>query len=250
MARHCVGERRRHCVGGCQQWYRLKNRLLSHIEESSETHLNAVLYARDSKIVGARQETVVRNQLRTAIGIVQAKAAAVHYENRIAELHQAGADVGDFGHSRILFPQIIAVACCYVDHETQGFLTKNLPNTGLPPHYYVTADKSTNHRISNQVTMICPVVDGKRRAIPLGMKAVYKSSDGSGGKGGELANAIYEDLKEHVNVEGTKLLPMQGKVTDGQYINQPFVTAMNGPVFDMIREQCVDEDQEVVLESI
>ena len=209
---------KRYCVGSCQPWYRLKKRLLLHIMESPETHINAVLYARDLKTVEARQTTVVRNQLRTAIGIVQAKAAAVHYENRIAELHRAGADVGDFGHSRILFPQMIAVACCYVDRETQAFLSKSLPNTGLPPHYYVTADKSTNHRISNQVTMICPVVDGKRRPIPLGMKSVYESSDGCGGKGGELADGIYKHLKDHVNVSWIKLLSMQGKVTDGQYM--------------------------------
>ena len=242
---------KRYCVGSCQPWYRLKKRLLLHIMESPETHINAVLYARDLKTVEARQTTVVRNQLRTAIGIVQAKAAAVHYENRIAELHRAGADVGDFGHSRILFPQMIAVACCYVDRETQAFLSKSLPNTGLPPHYYVTADKSTNHRISNQVTMICPVVDGKRRPIPLGMKSVYESSDGCGGKGGELADGIYKHLKDHVNVSGIKLLSMQGKVTDGQYINEPFVTAMNNPMFNIIKETCSNkEDAEVLLDSI
>ena len=88
---------------------------------------------------------------------------------------------------------MISVACCFIDKETQAFLTKNLPNTGLPPHYYVTADKSTNHHVSNQVTVICPVVDGKHRPIPLGMKPVYTSSDGCGGKGNELADSIYEN---------------------------------------------------------
>ena len=37
------------------------------------------------------------------------------------ELHHAGADVGDFGHSRFLFPQMIAVACAYIDKATQDF---------------------------------------------------------------------------------------------------------------------------------
>ena len=50
------------------------------------------------------------------------------------------------------------------------------------------------------------------------MKSVYESSDGCGGKGGELADGIYKHLKDHVNVSGIKLLSMQGKVTDGQYI--------------------------------
>ena len=76
---------RYYCAGGCQPWYRMKNRLLSHVMDSTQTHVNAILYARELKTVESRQQTVVRNQLRTAIGIVQAKAAAVHYENRIAD---------------------------------------------------------------------------------------------------------------------------------------------------------------------
>ena len=71
---------RHYCAGGCQPWYRMKNRLLSHVMDSSQTHVNAILYVRELKRVESRQRTVVRNQLRTAIGIVQAKAAAVHYE--------------------------------------------------------------------------------------------------------------------------------------------------------------------------
>ena len=173
----------------------MKNRLLSHVMDSTHTHVNAILYARELKAVESRQQPVVCNQLRTAIGMVQAKAAVVHYEDRIAKLHEAGADVGDFGHSRILFPQMISVACSFIDKETRAFLTKNLPNTGLPPHYYVMADKSTNHRVSNQVTMICPVVHGKRCPIPLGMKPVYTSSDGCGGKGNQLAGQYLQGFE-------------------------------------------------------
>ena len=172
----------------------MKNRLLSHVMDSTQTHVNAILYAHELKTVESRQP-VVCNQLRTAIGMVQAKAAVVHYEDRIAKLHEAGADVGDFGHSRILFPQMISVACSFIDKETRAFLTKNLPNTGLPPHYYVTADKSTNHCVSNQVAMICPVVDGKRCPIPLGMKPVYTSSDGCSGKGNQLAGQYLQGFE-------------------------------------------------------
>lgn len=54
-----------------------------------------------------------------------------------------------------------------------------------------------------------------------------------------------------MKVTGVKLLAMQGKVTDGQYINAPFVTAMNDPLFKIIKEHCDDEDlQKVLLESI
>ena len=37
----------------------------------------------------------------------------------------------------------------------------------MPPLIYITADKSTNHRVTNQVTVICPVVNGRREGIVL-----------------------------------------------------------------------------------
>jgi hypothetical protein len=189
-----------------------------------------------------RQRNAIRNQLRTAIGVVQTKCAAVHYETKIAELHQAGADIADFGHSRMLFPQMIDVACHFIDQETKEYLLTNLPNTGLPPHYYVSADKSTNHRVSNQVTMVYPVIEGKKTAIPMGMNPVYSKLDGSGGKGEELAEAISKDLKNHLGVEGESLLQMQGKVTDGQ-----FVTSMNKPIFDVLYSAGLSKQELAIL---
>ena len=124
---------------------------------------------------------------------MQCKSAALHYETRIAELHQAGADVRDFGHSRILFTQMLEEGCHFIDKETRDYLQTCLPCTALPPNYYVSADKSANHRKPNQVTMICPVVDGRKTPIPVGMNEVYQASDGSGGRGEELADRIYKD---------------------------------------------------------
>ena len=190
--------------------------MLKHLSNSSTTHQNASQYAKEQSLLHSCQRISIRNQLRTAIGVVQTKCAAIHYETKLAELHQAGADIGDFGHSRVLFPQMIDVACHFIDQQTREYLEAKLPSTGLPPHYYISADKSTNHRISNQVTMVCPVIEGKKTAIPLGMNPVYSNSDGSGGKGEELAEAIFNDMKKHLNVEGPRLLQMQGKVVDGQ----------------------------------
>lgn len=236
--------------GGSQKWYNFKNRLLNHVTDASQTHANALRHARNMASVNERKMTVVRNQLRTAIGIVQSKSAAIHYETRIAELHNAGADVGDFGHSRVLFPQMIRVACSYIDQETQQFLSTDLPSTSLPPHFDVTADKSTNHRQSNQATLICPVIDGKRTGIPLGLSRVYTLSDGSGGCGNELAASIFSELKIHTKVQEMRLLSVQGKVTDGQYINVPFTHAMNEPIFEIIRKNCDEEDQKILLEDV
>lgn len=99
-----------YCYGGCQKWHIVKSRLLNHMNDASQTHANATRYARYLIPVNARKLTGIRNQLCTAIGIVKSKSAAIHYDTRIAEFHNAGADLGDFGHSRVLLPQMIAVA--------------------------------------------------------------------------------------------------------------------------------------------
>lgn len=107
-----------------------------------------------------------------------------------------------------------------------------MPNTGMPPHVYLTADKSINHRVQNQVTVILPVVEGKRKAVPLSLKPVYTSADGTGGNAIELAEKIFEDLEEHtgINKSSERLLQIQGRVFDGQYLCEPFTKAMNQPI--------------------
>ena len=78
---------------------------------------------------------VVKKQLRAIINVVKSKAAALHYEDHMAELCAAGADVGDFSHSRKMFvPMIKAIDAC-IDNCVSTFLARPLANTGLPPHY-------------------------------------------------------------------------------------------------------------------
>lgn len=163
------------------------------------------------------------------------KSAAANYETRLAELYMAGVDIGDYGHSRKLFNPMIKVACSFIDEKTKKFLKEPLPNTGMPPHFYVTADKSTKHRIVNQVTMICPVVNGSRQAIPLNMSPVYFTSDGNTGSGTHLAKAVLIDLKRHGGIEGVRIMQVQGCVTDGQYLNGPFVSAINAPIMECLK---------------
>ena len=95
--------------------------------------------------------------------------------------------------------------------------------------------------------MVCPVFEGKKTAIPLGLNPVYSNSDGSGGKGEELAEARFNDMKKHLNVEGARLLQMQGKVVDRQYMNEPFVSSMNKPIFDFVHSLSLQKDEADVL---
>ena len=155
------------------------------------------------------------------------------YEGRIAELQAAGANVGDFGHSQKLFPEMLLAACHYIDQKTPAFLATPLPNTGMPPHFYVTADKSTNHWTTNQVTVISPVVNGTRQGIILNAREVFTNSDGTGGTGDAPAKSISTELKNHLGFQEE----LSYKVMDGQYLNEPFITAMNEP----IRQQLGDD---------
>ena len=97
--------------------------------------------------------------------------------------------------------------------------------------------------------MICPVVNGVRKARHSAWKGTcLQKFDGVGGTGSELAKAIYDDLKKHDGVEGTSLLQMQGTVTDGQYIKKPYTTAMDEPIFDVLKSMCTSDDYKIVAE--
>ena len=96
--------------------------------------------------------------------------------------------------------------------------------------------------------MLCPVIDGKRQGIPLNMSQVYTNAEGTGGTGDALAENIFRDAKNHVDIEGKRLLQMQGKVMDGQYVNQKFIAAMNDPVMDVLRQSPSIDDNGVVLD--
>ncbi len=179
---------------------------------------------------------VVKNLLRTALGVVKTKSAARQYENRIAELCASGGDVGNFSHSRELFVDMMKVACTHIDKKVSSYLQEPLPNTGIVPHFYITADKSTNHRVTNQACVICPVVNGERQGILLSLSPVYTDADGAGGVGKDLADLVYQDLESHAGLSGSKLMAAQGRVMDGQYLTIPFIEAINEPILQLLSD--------------
>ena len=71
-----------------------------------------------------------------------------------------------------------------------------------------------------------------RKVIPLTAREVYEDSLGHGGLDHELAEKLFEDLEQHVTIsrDNPKLMQVQGKVFDGQYLTKPFIQAMNEPV--------------------
>ena len=50
----------------------------------------------------------------------------------------------------------------------------------------------------------------------------------------ELASMVLSDIKENAAITGRAIVAMQGKVTDGQYLSEGFMSLLNQPLFDEI----------------
>ena len=187
---------------------------------------------------------VTENIVRVAFTIIQMKTAAQHFETSIASHVSTGSDMGDMGHGRKQFNEIMRAAEIFIDDQTKEFLVKPMPSTNLPPHFYVTADKSTINHTTNQAVMICLVVDGKRAAIPVKAPRVYSANAGSGSgdedtdednavevsgaRANELAYKVYSVIKDTFHLsEGQMSSAWQGTCCDGQYQAKEFKNELN-----------------------
>lgn len=173
----------------------------------------------------SRAMAVTQNLVAIALTVVKTKSAASHYETMVATHAFTGSDVGEFAHGRKQFTAILRSAEVFVNREISKFLQETLPSTKLPPHFYVTTDKSTPHRMTNQAIMICPMVDGKRQAIAVSCPEVYHNAgteiegDVAGAASDLLAESIYEEIKNafpSVPEVGIQAAWM-GTVCDGAY---------------------------------
>ena len=195
-------------------------------EVSAHENFNAdcfLQYQQEQKKRTCRAQEVTENLVNIALTVVKTKAAALHYETMIASHQFTGADVGEFGHGRKQFSSILRCADVWVNCQTAEFLSKPLPSTRLPPHFYITSDKSTPHRITNQATMLCPMVEGKREAIAVSAPEVYheadigKEGDVSGGESEELARSLYREIRKAYLLVPEKVIKVawMGTVRDG-----------------------------------
>lgn len=193
-----------------------------------------VQYEQEQKRRKSRAQEVSENLVSIALTVVKTKTAAVHYETLIASHHFTGADVGEFGHGRKQFTGILHCADVWINLQTAEFLRKPLPSTRLPPHFYVTSDKSTPHRVTNQAIMLCPMIDGKREAIAVSAPDVYhetetgKKGDVSGGESEELAKSLYNEIhKAYPSIpEGDIKAAWVGTVCDGAYQTAGFKSTL------------------------
>ena len=222
--------------GGNNYWYGIKNAIKQHIScdgEHSQLHFEALQYAATLKKRKSRGLAVTENLIRIALSVVKSKSAAQQFEHQIAAHIATGSDMGDLGHSRNHFNEILSAINVWLDKQTANQITKPLPSTGFQPHFYVSCDKSTPHRISNHAIIICPVVSGKRVAIPVNSPEVYSedslNADGvSGGCANQLAKQAAKTIKEaygdaqRFDLKAT----WQGTCCDGQYQADGFKTTI------------------------
>ena len=158
-----------------------------------------------------RGVSATENIVRVAFNIIQMKVAAQHFETSIACHIACGSDMGDLGHGRKQFNEVMYAAEAVLDEEISKYLVNPLKSIMLPPHFYATADKATINRITNQAVMVCCMVDGKRR-VSVSASEVYATpnneeseSEGkkveiSGAQAYQLANLMYNDVKKTYNL--------------------------------------------------
>ena len=139
--------------------------------------------------------SVTKNLVAIAMTVVMTKSAALYYETLVAS-HEK------LGHGRKQFITLLRAAEVWCDRQIELFLLTPLPSTKLPPHFYVTADKSMPNKISNQAVMVCPIIAGHQQAIAVSVPEVYESAelgidgDVSGANAPELATTIYQNVKK------------------------------------------------------
>lgn len=126
-----------------------------------------------------RGVNVMKNLVRVALSVVESKCAATHFETQIAAHISTGSDMGDIGHSRKQFNDILRATEIYFDKQIEEYLLTPLQNTSLalPPHFCGLADKSTVHRVTNQGVVIITMVQGIKTAIAVQAPAVYHGAD-------------------------------------------------------------------------
>ena len=188
-----------------------KNSLSLH--SKSNCHKEAT----SSGDVQSRSVLATENLVRAALSVVHMKAAATHFETAVATIKACKGEVGDIGHSRKQFTGIVQAGSAFVMRKNLDLMLTPLENTGKPPHFFLTADKATINRKTNQAVLVCFMRKGERIAIPVGAPLVYSISDEegkaylSGGRSADLANQCINLLLDKLGLPENHLSYLVGK---------------------------------------
>ena len=92
-----------------------------------------------------------------------------------------------------------------INQKTREVMTTCLPSTGMPPHYYMTLDKATVNKITNQAVIVCPMIKGRRIPIAVTAPFVYSPDGNSGVTGGSAQDSGMQALNLLRNKYGTQV---------------------------------------------
>lgn len=141
---------------------------------------------------------------------------------------------------------ILRASEIWLDAQAAKYLSTPLACTSLLPHFYVSADKATVHRMTNQAIVVCPMIAGKRQAIPVKAPCVYEFDNSDSGiseaTADKLAENVYSTISStyHTLADSTVSESWQSTVCDGQYQTRRFNEKLNEswqknyPVFDRV----------------
>ena len=178
-------------------WRKLKSSVIQHMlcACDGQTHFKALTALNEENNVKKANYKAAETLIKSALVSIKSKSAAVHYEEQVAFAYTLGAQVGQSGHSRKLVPDLVRCLIEVINQRAKEELPRCLPNTDLPPHYYMALDKATVSKRTNQAVIICPTFGGNKVPIIVGAPEVYKHCDDGDVKGGKAEDSAKQALE-------------------------------------------------------
>ena len=93
-----------------------------------------------------------------------------------------------------MFSHLIKCMLSVINQKTPEVMTTCLPSTGIPPHYYMTLDKTIVNMRTNQAVIVCPMIEGRRIPIAVAAPLVYSPDNNSGVTGGSAEDSGIQAL--------------------------------------------------------
>ena len=209
-------------VGHNDTWYHQKGKFLEHmslIGEGSRVHKKEMESFHKDKKSQESTRKVVSNIFRAAITDIKIGGAGIHLETLLALLATCSANIGNIGHSRKHLPDILNCIEKAVNSRVPSWLKTPLPSTLLSPHYWVTVDKGTPSRTTNQaILIVARDENGTPCPIPVDSPKVY--TDVSSGSYSSLAEMVYNSITN--NFGASVLSELVGVSADGPYQTATF----------------------------
>lgn len=212
--------------GHNRTWYRYKHLCIEHlclIGKGSVVHKKAMEAYQQKKRCKKERKTTASNLFRAAIVDLKLGAAGRNFETLVSFLACCSVNVGNIGHSRNMFNDILYCLEKSVNQRMSQWLNRPLPSTLLPPHFWVTIDKATPSRATNQaVLIVARDENGIPCPIPVAAPSVYK--DFGEASYDTLADQLLKAISENFSPE--VLQRLCGVAADGPYQATGFRTQL------------------------